>query len=122
MRYCMMPAPQRRATMLTPRTIATPTNRAAAVTSAPVVATPVSNAGSTTLSADQPSTQASATVRAPNRIAPTVETLNTHGSLRTATLRTVNPSRRVPRPGAARDPAVTTLLGGGAGDGCGGWC
>ena len=100
-RYCITPAPQRRATMLTPRTIATPMKSATAVTSAPSGATPSSKAGSTTLSVAQPSTQASATVSAPKSSAPTVEMVNTHGSRRMATPSTSKPRRRVARSWAA---------------------
>ncbi len=58
--------------------------------------TPSSKAGSTTWSVDQPSTQASATVSAPNSTLPRVERVKIHGSRRIATPRTRNPSRSVP--------------------------
>ncbi len=57
---------------------------------------PSSKAGSTTWSVDQPSTQASATVSAPNSTLPSVERVKIHGSRRMATPRTANPSRSVP--------------------------
>ena len=101
----------------TPRTIATPMNSASAVTSPPVVATPVSKAGSTTLSADQPSTQASATVSAPKRTAPSVE-IGEHPRL--APDRDAEDREPVPQGAASVDAsgrAVTTLLGGGCGRG-----
>ncbi len=60
--------------------------------------TPVSKAGSTTWSVDQPSTQASATVSAPKSTLPSVERVKIHGSRRIATPRTANPSRSVPSP------------------------
>ena len=57
--------------------------------------TPVSKAGSTTWSVDQPSTQASATVRAPKTTLPSVERVNTQGSRRMATPSTRNPASKV---------------------------
>ena len=53
--------------------------------------TPVSKAGRTTLSADQPSTQASATVSAPKTSDPSVEIANIRGSRRIATPSTPKP-------------------------------
>ena len=73
MRYCMMPAPSRRATMPTARRIATPRNSAEDRPEQARVDLAVANAGSTTWSVDQPSTQASATVSAPKSRLPTVE-------------------------------------------------
>ena len=105
MRYCMIPAPSRRATMPTARRIATPTNRARTAHSIVESTSPVSKAGSTTCSVDQPSTQASATVRAANSRLPRVETAKTHGSRLTATQMTANPSRVV----AARVGASASL-------------
>ena len=61
----------------------------------PVVVVPVSKAGSSTWSVDQPSTQASATVSAPNRTLPSVESVKTHGSRRMATPSTRKPPIRV---------------------------
>ncbi len=81
--------------MPTARRIATPMNSAKMVTRPLVVVVPDSKAGSTTLSVDQPSTQASATVRAPNRTLPSVERVKTQGSRRMATPSTRNPSIRV---------------------------
>ncbi len=95
MRYCMIPAPSRRATMPTARRIATPTNRARTAQSMDESTSPVSKAGSTTWSVDQPSTQASATVRAPNSRLPRVERAKIHGSRLIATQMTANPSRVV---------------------------
>src|SRR3954452_2774035 len=97
MRYCITPAPRRRATMPTARRIATPTNSARMVSSPPTSTTPSSKAGSTTWSVDQPRTHASATVSAPNRRLPSVESVKIHGSRRVATPSTAKPSRNVPR-------------------------
>ena len=94
MRYCMMPAPRRRATMPTARRMATPRNSAKIAISPPVVVAPLSKAGSTTLSVDQPSTHASATVSAPKSRLPSVESVKTQGSWRMATPSTWNPPTR----------------------------
>src|SRR5689334_16354732 len=96
MRYCMTPAPSRRATMPTARRMATPRKSATIVTRPPGRTSPSWNAGSTTWSVDQPSTQASATVSAPNSTLPRVERVKIHGSRRMATPRTRKPSRSVP--------------------------
>ena len=98
MRYCMMPAPSRRATMPTARRMATPRKRPSTAHSSPSPISPFSNAGRTTWSVDQPSTQASATVRAPKSRLPSVETVKIHGSRLIATRRTANPARVEPRP------------------------
>ena len=95
MRYCMMPAPSRRATMPTARRIATPTNSASTAQSIAGADLAVSKAGSTTLSVDQPSTQASATVSAPKSRLPRVERAKIQGSRWIATPSTANPSRVV---------------------------
>src|SRR3954447_11286707 len=109
MRYCITPAPRRRATMPTARRIATPTNSARMASSPPTSTTPSSKAGSTTWSVDQPSTHASATVSAPNRRLPSVESVKIHGSRRMATPSTAKPSRNVPRgSGGARDAGLLT--------------
>ena len=81
--------------MPTARRIATPRNSAKIATRPLVVVVPVSKAGSTTLSVDQPSTQASATVRAPNSTLPSVERVKTQGSRRMATPSTRKPSIKV---------------------------
>ena len=70
MRYCMMPAPRRRATMPTARRIATPRKSAEDRPEQAGADLAVSNAGSTTWSVAQPSTQASATVSAPKSTLP----------------------------------------------------
>src|SRR3954447_17725440 len=98
MRYCITPAPSRRATIPTARSSATPTNRARIATSPPAGTTPSSKAGSTTCSVAQPSTHASATVRAPKSRLPSVDSVKIHGSRRIATPMTAKPSRRVPSP------------------------
>ena len=69
---------------------------------------PVAKAGSTTWSVDQPSTQASATVSAPNSTLPSVESVKIHGSRRIATPSTAKPSRVVDR--VVRRAAVTRSL------------
>ena len=92
--------------MPTARRIATPTKRARIATRPPVVVAPVSKAGSTTWSVAQPSTQASATVRAPKSTLPSVETVKTHGSRRIATPSTRNPPMRVDALGRRADPAT----------------
>ena len=71
--------------MPTARRIATPRNSASTAQSRPLSISPVSNAGSTTWSVDQPSTQASATVSAPKSTLPSVESAKIHGSRRIAT-------------------------------------
>ena len=63
----------------------------------PAVVAPSSKAGSSTLSVDQPSTHASATVSAPKSTLPSVERAKIHGSRLMATPRTRNPSIRVVR-------------------------
>ena len=95
MRYCMMPAPSRRATMPTARSRATPRKSASTATSSSVAISPFSNAGITTCWVDQPSTHASATVRAPKSRLPIVDSVNTQGSRLIATQMTRNPSRVV---------------------------
>src|SRR4051794_10618205 len=97
MRYCMTPAPSRRATMPTARSSATPTKSPRMASSPPGRTSPSWKAGSTTWSVDQPSTQASATVSAPKSRLPRVERVKINGSRRMATPRTAKPSRRVPR-------------------------
>src|SRR3954470_3355637 len=96
MRYCITPAPSRRATIPTARSRATPTNSARIATRPPAGTSPLSKAGSTTCSVAQPSTQASATVRAPNSRLPSVDNVKIHGSRRIATPMTAKPSRSVP--------------------------
>ena len=91
MRYCMMPAPSRRATMPTARSSATPRNSASTATSRLLSISPFLNAGSTTCWVDQPSTHASATVRAPKSRLPIVDSVNTHGSRLIATQMTAEP-------------------------------
>ena len=81
--------------MPTARRTATPRNSASTATRPPQPYSPVLNAGSTTWSVDQPSTQASATVSAPNSSDPSVDRVNTHGSRRIATPSTPKPSRSV---------------------------
>ena len=94
MRYCMTPAPSRRATMPTARSSATPRNSASTATSSPLPISPFSNAGSSTCWVDQPSTQASATVRAPNSTLPIVESVKTQGSRLIATQMTAEALER----------------------------
>ncbi len=64
-RYCMIPAPSRRATMPAALSSETPTMASPAAASAAVVVSPVRNAGSTTSSTIRPSTHAEATVITP---------------------------------------------------------
>src|SRR4051794_3718951 len=97
MRYCITPAPSRRATMPTARRSATPTNSPTMVTSPPGRGSPSLKAGRTTWSVDQPRTHASATVSAPNSRLPRVDSVKMPRSRRMATASTANPSRRVPR-------------------------
>ena len=85
MRYCMIPAPSRRATIPTARRSATPRNSASTATSRLLSISPSLKAGSSTWSVDQPSTQASATVRAPKSRLPTVESVKIQGSRLMAT-------------------------------------
>src|SRR5215213_9838970 len=95
MRYCMTPAPSRRATMPTARRIATPRKRAMTATSRPLPISASRKAGSTTWSVAQPRTQASATVSAPNSTLPSVDRAKMPRSRRIATQSTANPSRVV---------------------------
>ncbi len=105
MRYCMMPAPSRRATMPTARSSATPRNSASTASSMSAPISPSRNAGSRTWSVDQPSTQASATVRAPKSTLPIVERVKIQGSRLIATHSTPKPSEVV----AARDDPTVSL-------------
>src|SRR3546814_4206705 len=91
----MSPAPSLRATIPTARRMATPTKSPRTAHRIEASISPVSKAGMIACSVDHPSTQASATVSAPNRMLPRVEAANTHGSLRIATPRTRKPSRIV---------------------------
>src|SRR3546814_19397856 len=89
----MSPAPSLRATIPTARRMATPTKSPRTAHRIEASISPVSKAGMIACSVDHPSTQASATVSAPNRMLPRVEAANTHGSLRIATPRHRKPYR-----------------------------
>ncbi len=90
--------------MPTARRMETPTKSPSTAQSSPADVSPVLKAGSTACSADQPSTQASATVSAPKRTLPSVERVKTHGSRRMATASTANPSRMVEARADTRSP------------------
>ncbi len=92
--------------MPTARRIATATNSARIVSSPPGRMSPSSKAGSTTWSVDQPSTQASATVSAPNSTLPSVERVKIHGSRRIATPRTREPVAQRPLTRSLTGPSL----------------
>ena len=107
-RYCITPAPSRRATMPTARRIETPTKKATTATSTPGPMVPSRNAGTIAWSVAHPSTQASATVSAPKSTLPSVDRVKIHFSRRIATPSTRNPSRNVEVRVEERESAVVT--------------